>query len=92
MIIHFSSRQAELLRRRARLYGHPFSQEVRDAVDFCLDMPVGTREELEELAAEANCAADRILRRLDKTIAHVDGVLTEMNGRQLLTRSPGKSM
>jgi plasmid stability protein len=85
MLIHFTARQTELLRQRARLHGKSFSQEVRDAVDFYLEMPAETREELQELAAEANCAGERILQRLDKTIAHVDGVLMEMNGRRCLT-------
>jgi hypothetical protein len=61
-------------------------------VDFYLEMPVGTQEELRELAAEANCASGRILRRLDKMIAHVDEVLMEMNDRRLVTRTPGESI
>jgi hypothetical protein len=59
--------------------GTSFSEEVGEAVDFYLEMPADTREELKALAVEANCAADRIIHRLDGTIAHVDAVLSEMN-------------
>jgi hypothetical protein len=72
------ARQKERLTRRAKLRGKSFSQEVRDAVDMYLDVPVETQEELQALAAEANRAADRMIKRLDITIARVDRVLLSM--------------
>jgi hypothetical protein len=77
-LIHMDARQKQRLARRAKLRGKSFSQEVRDAVDMYLDVPVETEEELELLAKSANQAADRMIKRLDATISHVDRVLSEM--------------
>ncbi|MGA2421626.1 MAG: hypothetical protein ABSG69_16230 [Candidatus Acidiferrum sp.] len=80
-LIHMDARQKQRLTRRAKLRGKSFSQEVRDAVDMYLDVPVETEEELELLAKSANQAADRMIKRLDATISHVDRVLSEMERR-----------
>jgi uridine kinase len=80
-LIHMDARQKQRLARRAKLRGKSFSQEVRDAVDMYLDVPVETEEELELLAKSANQAADRMIKRLDATISHVDRVLSEMERR-----------
>jgi len=77
-LIRMDARQKQRLTRRAKLRGKSFSQEVRDAVDMYLDVPVETQEELQTLAAEANRAADRMIKRLDITIARVDRVLHAM--------------
>ena len=74
-LIHMDSKQKARLARRAKLRGKSFSQEVRDAVDLYLDIPVGEEEELAALAREANRAADRMIKRLDATIANVDRTL-----------------
>lgn len=81
-LIHMDARQKQRLARRAKLRGKSFSQEVRDAVDMYLEVPVETEEELELLAKSANQAADRMIKRLDATIAHVDRVLkSKRNGK-----------
>lgn len=81
-LIHIDPRQKQRLARRAKLRGKSFSQEVRDAVDLYLDIPVETEEELSVLAHAANRAADRMIKRLDETIARVDRLLKQMrNGR-----------
>ena len=80
-LIHMDARQKQRLTRRAKLRGKSFSQEVRDAVDMYLDVPVETEEELELLAKSANQAADRMIKRLDATISHVDRTLGEMERR-----------
>jgi hypothetical protein len=81
-LIHFDEKQKRRLTRRARLQGKSFSQEVRDAVDLYLSVPVETEEELTALARTANLAADRMIKKLDETIAHVDRVLKhKRNGR-----------
>jgi hypothetical protein len=77
-LIHMDAKQKQRLARRAKLRGKSFSQEVRDAVDMYLEVPVETEEELELLAKSANQAADRMIKRLDATISHVDRVLAEM--------------
>jgi hypothetical protein len=74
-LIHFDEQQKRRLTQRARLRGKSFSQEVRDAVDLYLSVPIETEAELSLLAREANLAADRIIKRLDKTIANVDRTL-----------------
>lgn len=81
-LIHFDEKQKRRLTRRARLRGKSFSQEVRDAVDLYLSVPVESEEELSVLARAANLAADRMIKRLDETIAYVDRVLKEKrNGK-----------
>lgn len=77
-LIHMDPRQKRRLAQRAKMRGKSFSQEVRDAVDLYLDLPVESQDELRVLAHEANRAADRMIKRLDATIVHVDRVLHEM--------------
>lgn len=74
-LIHFDPKQKRLLTRRAKERGRSFSQEVRNAVDLYLSVPVETEEELSALAKAANEAAGRMIKRLDETIAHVDRTL-----------------
>ena len=81
-LIHFDEKQKKRLTRRARLRGKSFSQEVRDAVDLYLSVPVESEEELSALARAANLAADRMIKRLDETIAYVNRALkTRRNGK-----------
>jgi hypothetical protein len=76
-LIHFDPKQKRLLTRRAKQRGRSFSQEVRNAVDLYLSVPVETEEELSVLAKAANEAAGRMIKRLDETIAHVDRTLKQ---------------
>ena len=81
-LIHMDPKQKQRLARRAKLRGKSFSQEVRDAIDLYLDLPVESEEELSALARAANRSADRMIKKLDETIVHVDRVLKQMrNGR-----------
>ena len=81
-LIHLDSKQKKRLARRAKLRGKSFSQEVRDAIDLYLDLPVESEEELIALARAANRSADRVIKKLDETIVHVDRILKQMrNGR-----------
>jgi Ribbon-helix-helix protein, copG family len=81
-LIHLDPKQKKRLARRAKLRGKSFSQEVRDAIDVYLDIPIETEEELSTLAREANRSADRMIKRLDDTIAHVDRVLKQMRKKR----------
>lgn len=81
-LIHIDPNQKQRLARRAKLRGKSFSQEVRDAIDLYLDIPIESEEELSALAKEANRATDRMIRRLDETIAHVDRVLRQMRKKR----------
>ena len=77
-LIHLDPKQKKRLARRAKLRGKSFSQEVRDAVDLYLDLPVETEKELSALARAANQSASRTIKKLDETIAYVDGILKSM--------------
>jgi hypothetical protein len=80
-LIHIDPKQKKRLVQRAKLRGKSFSQEVRDAVDLYLDIPLETQEELEVLATEANRSVDRMVKLLDTTSAHIDNVLRQMKQR-----------
>jgi len=81
-LMHMDANQKARLRRRAKLRGKSFSQEVRDAVELYLQIPVGEEEEIKLLAREANRAADRMIRRLDATIENVDRTLKQIRKSQ----------
>jgi predicted DNA-binding protein len=70
-LIHFDPKQKARLARRAKKRGRSSSQEVRNAVDLYLDLPVESEEELAALAREANESAARSIARLDETIAYL---------------------
>jgi len=80
-LIHFGDKQKRRLAQRAKLRGKSFSQEVRDAVDLYLDLPV-EKDELSAMARAANRSADRMIKKLDDTISYV--------GRTLRHRNNGK--
>jgi hypothetical protein len=81
-LIHMDPKQKQRLVKRAKLRGKSFSQEVRNAIDLYLDLPVESEIELSALARAANQSADRMIKKLDETIVHVDRILKQMrNGR-----------
>jgi hypothetical protein len=81
-LLHLDPRQKERIVHRARLRGKSFSQEVRDALDLYLAVPVETEKELSSLARAANLSADRTIKKLDETIEYVDRTLKKArNGR-----------
>lgn len=81
-LIHFDEKQKQRLTRRARLRGKSFSQEVRDAVDLYLSIPVETEAELSAIAKEASESADRSIAKLDETIAYLRKGLRSMRKRR----------
>ena len=81
-LIHFDPKQKQRLAQRARSRGKSFSQEVRDAVDLYLTLPVETEVELSGLATAARRSAERSLRHLDNAIAAVDRVLRRRRNGQ----------
>jgi hypothetical protein len=81
-LLHLDERQKQRLVHRARLRGKSFSQEVRDALDLYLAVPVETEKELSSLAKAANLSADRTIKKLDETIEYVGRTLQKArNGR-----------
>jgi hypothetical protein len=74
-LLHLDPKQKQRLVNRARLRGKSFSQEVRDALDLYLAVPIETEEELSILARAASLSADRTIRKLDETIEYVDRTL-----------------
>lgn len=77
-LIHMDPKQKARLARRAKLRGRSFSQEVRNAVDLYLELPVQNEEDLQALAREAKESAERSIARLDETIAYLDRGLKAM--------------
>ena len=77
-LVHFAPEQKERLRRRARRRGKSFSNEVREAVEIYLTLPVETREELAVLASEARQSTRRTVARLDQAITSLDRVLKRL--------------
>jgi hypothetical protein len=76
-LIHLAPRQIPRLARRAKKQGKSPSPEVSKAVDFYLSVPPETQTELSVAAKAANQAADRMIKNLDQSIAHIDRVLKE---------------
>jgi plasmid stability protein len=74
-LLHLDAGQKQRLVRRAKLRGKSFSQEVRDALDLYLAVPLETEEELSSLARAANLSAGRTIKKLDETIDYVDRTL-----------------
>lgn len=74
-LIHLDAKQKARLTRRAKKRGRSFSQEVRNAVDLYLDLPVEGEKELSLLARAANESASRSVKRMDETIAYVGRIL-----------------
>ena len=74
-LLHLDPKQKQRVVRRAKLRGKSFSQEVRDALDLYLAVPVETEAELSDLARAANLSADRTIKKLDETIEYVDRTL-----------------
>ena len=77
-LIHLDPKQKKRLTRRAKLKGSSFSQEVRNAIDLYLDLPVESENELKVLAKLASESADRSIAKLDETIAYIDRGLKSM--------------
>ena len=76
-LIHLDAKQKERLTRRAKKRGRSFSQEVRNAVDLYLDLPV-EEDELNLLARAANESAGRSGKRLDETIAYLGRIIKDL--------------
>lgn len=81
-LIHLDPKQKARLARRAKQRGRSFSQEVRNAVDLYLDLPIEAEEELSLLALAANESARRSIKKLDETIEYVDRILKSMGKSQ----------
>jgi len=76
-LIHLDAKQKARLTRRAKKRGRSFSEEVRNAVDLYLDLPV-EEHHLSLLARAANESAGRSVKRLDEAIAYLDRILKDM--------------
>lgn len=77
-LIHLDPKQKRRLTLRAKKRGKSFSQEVRDALDMYLEMPMETEDELKTLARMASESADRSIAKLDDTIAYLSRGLKTM--------------
>ena len=76
-LIHLDAKQKARLARRAKQRGRSFSQEVRNAVDLYLNLPV-EEDELSLVVRAANESAGRSIKKLDETIGYVGQILKDM--------------
>jgi len=76
-LIHLDAKQKERLTRRAKKRGRSFSEEVRNAVDLYLDLPV-EEDQLNLLARAAKESAGRSVKRLDETIAYLGRIIKNL--------------
>lgn len=73
--VHLSLRLRRQLAKRARISGKSVSEEMRNAVDFYLQLPFREEKELRTLLRLASRSADRSIRKLDETIYYVKRAL-----------------
>lgn len=67
--IYLTPQQRKKLFTRARKRKTSFSEELRAAVDFYLDLPPGLdKKTLGSLVSEANASLDRSIAKLDETL------------------------
>lgn len=79
-LIHMKPEQKKRMVRRTRRKGVSFSEEVRNAMDFYLDLPENT-EELEQLAKDARQATESMIQKLDEALAVTDRTLRRWGQR-----------
>jgi regulator of sirC expression with transglutaminase-like and TPR domain len=71
--VYINSRQRKRLFQRARRRNTSFSEELRAALDFYLDLPPDFDEKaLAALVREANASMDRSIAKLDETLAFLE--------------------
>jgi len=68
-LVHLKPEQKKRLASRARRRGTSFAQEVRDAVNLYLELPVGSEKDLAVLAAAAREATELTIEKLDDVLA-----------------------
>jgi hypothetical protein len=73
------AKKRQRLARRAKSTGKSLTHEVNEAVELYLSVPPAMQKKLSAAAKEAGRAADRMIKRLDRTIAHADRVLQQLN-------------
>lgn len=75
--VHLHPRQERQLAKRAKITGKSVSEEMRNAIDSYLHLPVTDKEGLRALLEVGGQSANRILRRLDEAISYVNRVLRD---------------
>ena len=78
--IYLTPVQRQRMFKRARRRKTSFSEELRSAVDFYLQLPPDMDVEgLEAMARETNAAMDRSVVKLDATIAQVKKTIAKLD-------------
>lgn len=71
--VYIRPKQRKQLFQRARRRNTSFSEELRAAVDFYLDLPLDFDERaFAALVREANASMDRSIAKLDETLAFLE--------------------
>jgi hypothetical protein len=78
-VVQIDPRQRQRLARRAKRSGKSLNQEVHEALELYLSVPPEMQRKLSVTAKVANRAADRMIKRLDQTIAYVRRSLKKVN-------------
>ncbi len=73
--VRLNQRLERQLAKRARISGKSVSEEMRNAVDFYLQLPIRGKEGLSAFLKLASRSADRTVRKLDETISDVNRAL-----------------
>jgi len=85
--VRLNQRLKRQLAKGSRISGKSVSEEMRNAVDFYLQLPVRGKEELSAFLKLVSRSADRTLRKLDETISYVGRALKpQANARQRCVR------
>ncbi len=80
-LVHIRPEQKRRLARKARRRGTSVSQEMRNALDFYLELPED-QNELAELAAAARRATEQMVERLDEALAVTNRTLRRWGKRR----------
>jgi hypothetical protein len=78
-VVQIDSRQRQRLARRAKKSGKSLNQEVHEALELYLSVPPAMQRKLSATAKAANRAADRMIKRIDQTIAYVERSLKKID-------------
>jgi hypothetical protein len=81
--VRLNQRLKRQLAKRARIRGKPVSEEMRNAVDLYLQLPISGKKDLSAFIELVSRSADRTLRKRDGIISYVNRALQpQANVRQ----------
>ena len=79
--LYLNPEQKRQLAERAQLHGSTLAEEVSSALDFYLGLGVCSEDDLSDMARAASLSAERIIKKLDGTIAYLRRTQAKINRR-----------